>query len=292
MRRKTVERAAAVRLRSEGWSLRRIANELDVSLSSVSTWVRHVPNRPPVRRPTPVEDDGQEDETTTIRCGRCRKSLPASQFSRHPTRGRQHWCRECFIQYFRARGDFHRAQSARARTKRRRAGRAFVDEYLSARQCVDCGEPDALVLEFDHLQVKNANVGSLLAEAWSVARLEQEIALCEVVCVNCHRRRTARRGTSWRLQPESLDTNTHLLPSERRNMKLVRDTLMQSACVDCGESDLLVLEFDHVGVKRASVPALARRGCALRTLQNEIDQCQIRCANCHRRRTRLQDRLG
>ena len=72
-------------------------------------------------------------------------------------------------------------------------------------------------------------------------------------------------------------------------MRLVRDTLLRGFCVDCEESDLVVLDFDHIGAKRAPVPTLARRGCGLRTLQNEIEQCEIRCANCHRRRTRLQD---
>jgi hypothetical protein len=30
---------------------------------------------------------------------------------------------------------------------------------------------------------------------------------------------------------------------------------------------------------------LARRGCRLQRLEAEVAQCEIRCANCHRRRT-------
>jgi hypothetical protein len=113
-----------------------------------------------------------------------------------------------------------------------------------------------------------------------------------VVCVNCHRRRTARRAPSWRTDPRSLDTNRRLLPGERRNMQLIRETLMRSPCADCGLRDLLVLEFDHVGAKRANVIALARRGCSLLTLQREIAQCEVRCANCHRRRTRRANQVA
>jgi 5-methylcytosine-specific restriction endonuclease McrA len=65
----------------------------------------------------------------------------------------------------------------------------------------------------------------------------------------------------------------------------VRDVLLRSNCVDCGLGDLVVLEFDHMTDKRCSVPSLARRGSSLARLQREIAKCQIRCANCHRRRT-------
>jgi len=58
-----------------------------------------------------------------------------------------------------------------------------------------------------------------------------------------------------------------------------------AACEDCGEPDPVVLDFDHVGPKRASVIVLAFGGYGLRTLKLETASCEIRCANCHRRRT-------
>lgn len=143
-----------------------------------------------------------------------------------------------------------------------------------------------MVLEFDHVETKKAGVSELLAAGWSIARIERELALCEVACVNCHRRRTASRDPSWRADPTSLDTNRRLLRGERRNMHFVRRLLEGSQCADCGVSDLLVLEFDHIGSKRGNVVELARRGCSLAVLEAEIAVCQVRCANCHRRRTR------
>ncbi len=52
-----------------------------------------------------------------------------------------------------------------------------------------------LVLEFDHLRNKAFNIGEGFAErVWKT--ILEEIEKCEVVCANCHRRRTAlRRGT-------------------------------------------------------------------------------------------------
>ncbi len=57
-------------------------------------------------------------------------------------------------------------------------------------------------------------------------------------------------------------------------------------CVDCGEPDPIVLEFDHVrGEKRADVDSLITVGCSRALLLAEIAKCDVRCANCHRRRT-------
>jgi len=64
--------------------------------------------------------------------------------------------------------------------------------------------------------------------------------------------------------------------------------LRDHPCVDCGISDPLVLEFDHVsGMKRASVSQLTRQALPTKTIDEEIGKCQVRCANCHRRRTAL-----
>jgi cytochrome c len=53
-------------------------------------------------------------------------------------------------------------------------------------------------------------------------------------------------------------------------------------CVDCGSTDIRVLEFDHVrGTKVASVGSMIRRGRALAMIEQEIAKCEVRCRNCH-----------
>jgi hypothetical protein len=66
----------------------------------------------------------------------------------------------------------------------------------------------------------------------------------------------------------------------------VWDYLSTRSCVDCGESNPVVLEFDHVrGRKKMSVSNLAKEGYSIKTIQKEIEKCEIRCANCHRIKT-------
>ena len=71
-----------------------------------------------------------------------------------------------------------------------------------------------------------------------------------------------------------------------RNRIYVSNFLKENPCVDCGETDIFVLEFDHVrGTKRASISYMVRSASALESLKAEIAKCVVRCANCHRRKT-------
>ena len=82
---------------------------------------------------------------------------------------------------------------------RRTENQRLIRAYLREHPCTDCGEPDIVVLEFDHLRDKTAGIGTLVHQGVSWERVLEEIAKCEVACANCHRRRTARRAGyhSW-----------------------------------------------------------------------------------------------
>lgn len=72
-------------------------------------------------------------------------------------------------------------------------------DYLSSHSCVDCGNTDVRVLEFDHVRgSKEANITRLLGSAAPWEIIEAEIAKCEVRCTNCHRIKTSGRGGFWR----------------------------------------------------------------------------------------------
>lgn len=278
MTRPIAERQLARELRADGWTLRQIAEHIGVALSTASEWVRPVDSssaEPPAARshwPLVIWKSGQ-----VKRCARCGLDLPLELFNRYHD-GRQAWCRSCF-------GGYHRANKDTARSRRREryeAACAFVADHLVSHPCVVCGERDAVVLEFDHVQAKRDWVSRLTSRGAPLSRIQEEIGRCEVVCVNCHRRRSARRRRSRRLGEEL--TPTIKRPLRERNYRFLREAL-RTGCVDCGESDPVVLDFDHRGEKRANVTVLARNEYSLAMIQREIDQCEIRCGNCHRRRT-------
>jgi hypothetical protein len=220
------------------------------------------------------------------RCGRCGHELPWECFNRLGD-SVQWWCRSCFAAYFRARGDLHRRQSRAAKLARQRAMRAHVLDYLLRHPCVDCGERDPVVLEFDHIREKSAHVSHLISQCASKTAIDAEISRCDVVCTNCHRRRTARRAGWRRASVGESSTRTLLNRHVARNFAHLLAILRESSCVDCGVHDPLVLEFDHIGRKRAAVTRLAWYGCSIATIDAEIRECEIRCASCHRRRTAM-----
>lgn len=61
-------------------------------------------------------------------------------------------------------------------------------------------------------------------------------------------------------------------------------------CVDCRESDPVVLEFDHRDEddKTYTISNMVSRGFSQESITKEIEKCDVRCANCHRRRTAKQ----
>lgn len=62
--------------------------------------------------------------------------------------------------------------------------------------CVDCGETNHIVLDFDHIKDKKYNVSRMIHDGFSWKAIMKEIEKCEVVCANCHRIRTYNRLTS------------------------------------------------------------------------------------------------
>lgn len=60
-------------------------------------------------------------------------------------------------------------------------------------------------------------------------------------------------------------------------------------CVDCGASDIRLLDFDHddSAIKILAISAMIFDVWPWDRIAAEIEKCQVRCANCHRRRTAI-----
>jgi hypothetical protein len=82
--------------------------------------------------------------------------------------------------------------------KYRQTAREYAWEYLSTHPCSQCGETDPVVLEFHHIGGKDTEVSRLIGRGASLEVMKAEIAKCQVLCSNCHRRITAKEQGWYR----------------------------------------------------------------------------------------------
>ena len=138
------------------------------------------------------------------KCYRCGEPKPAEEFAwRRKAKGqRDSFCRPCRSAYGREHYVANRQryidQAAMVKRRLRHERTLALIEYFRTHPCVQCGEADPVVLEFDHLRDKLFNVSAGLGNRnWE--SVLAEIEKCEVVCANCHRRRTAQRRGAVRV---------------------------------------------------------------------------------------------
>ncbi len=74
-------------------------------------------------------------------------------------------------------------------TRWQEGNQRWIDEYKAERGCSKCPERDIACLDFHHRDAgeKEINIG-MFVKRWSIERLGQEIAKCDVLCANCHRK--------------------------------------------------------------------------------------------------------
>jgi hypothetical protein len=68
--------------------------------------------------------------------------------------------------------------------------------------------------------------------------------------------------------------------------KLELDRLRDNPCVDCGGVfPYYIMEFDHVETKRSTSFTISKLIGAPKKMAEELEKCDLLCANCHRVRT-------
>lgn len=88
-----------------------------------------------------------------------------------------------------------------------RKRRARIDDYLKTHPCVDCGESDYRVLEFDHVKgEKKFNISQEWTKPWET--LKVEIAKCEIRCRSHHIIRHKKEGYGGGGGPKLKDIDT------------------------------------------------------------------------------------
>jgi len=108
-------------------------------------------------------------------------------------------------------------------------------------------------------------------------------------------RKNRRRDEARYRDPEKRRAwqSRHNLARKRASVAFVWEWKRTHPCVDCGEADPVVLDFDHRDrkTKFKTLNIMSHRGASIETIKTEIAKCDIRCANCHRRKTFIENLL-
>lgn len=102
------------------------------------------------------------------------------------------------------------------------------------------------------------------------------------VCRDCNRE-SSRRYYAHRREHHIAVIRARTDAQRARSLSFIAQYLLAHPCADCGVGDLRVLDFDHRpdAPKRDAVMQLVRNGFSIRTIAEEIRQCDVRCRNCH-----------
>jgi hypothetical protein len=144
-----------------------------------------------------------------MKCSQCKRQIKTVAFATFRTRKgeirRRGICGECrgkyalenFERLKKWRQDYNfgnRNAHAIRSAKKRQEIKDIVDEIKSKARCADCmGIYPSVAMDFDHVRGKNEGIASMVSSAYNLELILEEIKLCEIVCANCHRVRTAKR---------------------------------------------------------------------------------------------------
>jgi len=147
--------------------------------------------------------------------------------------------------------------------------------------CSDCGETfPPVAMDFDHVRgEKKFNVSEAVWGRYNLENVLEEINKCELVCANCHVLRTISRRKPRQTKRPGIE-KMYQLVQEAKSVP----------CIKCKRKFAWQsMEFDHVrGEKKFAISAGMGK-VALKALIEEIEKCDVICANCHRVTT--QERL-
>lgn len=108
--------------------------------------------------------------------------------------------------------------------------------------------------------------------------------------LHCKSCKNTKAKSYYKSHPECSTKAMGRSKSYRTNLyEIIINNLKLNFCVDCNESDIRVLEFDHVrGDKKFEIAIAAHNVYSEDNLKEEIAKCEIRCRNCHKLRTAKQ----
>lgn len=129
------------------------------------------------------------------KCRVCRNDLPITHFSKHPTTKDklQNICKSCHSVYYKT----YMEEKRKVDPKYKKGSATCSPKlrwyivYKTSLKCLYCDETHPACLEFHHRDpsLKIMSINRMVSGGgYSIGEVKNEIAKCDVVCANCHRK--------------------------------------------------------------------------------------------------------
>lgn len=156
-------------------------------------------------------------------------------------------------------------------------------------KCAKCENDDINVLQFDHYV---GNKCGTITHLQSKRTIDNEIQKCQLLCIFCHHIKTAKDNKHKEFTGKNM---TNRMLKVKRNYDHVDGIKLKiGSCKMCCrkineniKEELCAYHFDHIDEKNksANISFLCKQGYSISTIDEEINKCQLLCANCHMLRT-------
>lgn len=175
------------KLRKSGISYQDISDKLNIPRSTVRRYSEDIHLSPKIVKKIKTlghAKSGKSNSKTTSThkyCASCKRNLPHSDFYIRNNGYLTGYCKVCQSVYAVKRNSDHYAKL-----------RKLIDDLKNV-PCKDCGKSFApFAMDFDHRDPgkKCFDISQALRNNYSIKKVKEEVAKCDVVCAVCHRYRT------------------------------------------------------------------------------------------------------
>lgn len=133
------------------------------------------------------------------KCSKCNKTMDENNFRiRKDTGDLNAKCIDCIKlykrYYYQKNKEYIVSKSVKRTAKIRKETRLWLNDLKNA-PCKDCGKKyPPYIMDFYHIEQKENDINFYIRYGCSKSKLINEIKKCEIICANCHRERTYKRG--------------------------------------------------------------------------------------------------
>ena len=182
-------------------------------------------------------------------------------------------CSKSLVSYYC--GKNQKQKNLQRQNVRKRKIKLAIDKTKSDNGCCECGISDSDLLVFGSSKLpystNKLNISTLLQNRLPANVILDETNNRDTFCFNCWRKKSLKRKKVYHR------------PHVTRSANYIFNLKRESGCKNCDEYNPVALDFHHrnANTKVMEISRAISKGWSITRLMEEIEKCDLLCANCH-----------